>query len=449
MRGELDSAYRNGTLNATVTVSTKGGSILTATLRERPSQGGAIIGCVETSIGDNTTQVDLQIHVENPQKWTAETPYLYDVEITLTADGYSDLIEHTTGFRKVELRNGLLTVNDKAVRFRGVNRHDHHPRFGRAVPLEFVRHDLLLMKKHNINAVRCSHYPSHPGFYALADEIGLWVMDEADLECHGFSEVVADNTAEWDGGELSYQHWITTVSHKARQYLSDNPSWKAAYVDRAVQMVERDKNHASVIIWSLGNEAFCGQNFVAMYDACKRIDPSRLVHYEGDTDMGTTDIYSYMYPSVSALAKRVVTKGVAVNGSFTKPVILCEYAHAMGNGPGLLEDYEEVFRTHPRIQGGFVWEWANHGLYKVEKGGKSYYGYGGDFGEQLHDGPFVMDGLCNSQHEPTPGLIELKKVYQPVSVSLVNQKLVVGNTYDFIDLGHLQAIFKVEEFDQG
>ncbi|KIW97932.1 uncharacterized protein Z519_01516 [Cladophialophora bantiana CBS 173.52] len=448
IRGDLDATYKHGVLHVMVDVHSPKGGHVTVVLRERPNHGGETLGGAEASFGGNTTKVDLRIHVNDPNKWTAETPYLYDVEIILTDGSNSDRVEHTTGFRKVELKNGLLTVNGKVLRFRGVNRHDHHPLFGRAVPLEFVRQDLLLMKRHNINAVRCSHYPSHPGLYALADEIGLWVMDEADLECHGFSEVVATNTAEWDGGEVSYARWIGAVSNEARRYLSDNPSWKEAYVDRAVQMVQRDKNHASVIIWSLGNEAFCGQNHVAMYEACKRLDPSRLVHYEGDTNMGTTDIYSYMYAAVDALAERASTRDVAADGTFTKPVILCEYAHAMGNGPGLLEDYEEVIRAHPRIQGGFVWEWANHGLYQVDPDGKQFYAHGGDFGQKVHDGTFVMDGLCNSEHEPTPGLIELKKVYQPVSIHLENQNLIVENTYDFVDLGHLEVTFKVEEFSQ-
>ncbi|KIY01642.1 uncharacterized protein Z520_01778 [Fonsecaea multimorphosa CBS 102226] len=446
IRGDLDSAYEHGFLRVTVDVHSPKGGLVAVALRERADRGGKAIGSAEKGFGANTTQVELEIRVDNPNKWTAETPYLYNVEITLTDGDNTDRVEHSTGFRRVELKNGLLTVNGKAIRLRGANRHDHHPRLGRAVPLEFVRHDLILMKRHNINAVRCSHYPSHPGLYALADEIGLWVMDEADLECHGFSEVVATNTADWDGGEASYERWIGTVSKQARKYLSDNPSWKDAYVDRAVQMVQRDKNHASVIIWSLGNESFCGQNHVAMYEVCKRLDPSRLVHYAEDTDMGTTDIYSFMYAAVDALVERASTRDVAADGTFTKPVILCEYAHAMGNGPGLLEDYEEVFRSHPRIQGGFVWEWANHGLYQVRSDGKAFYAHGGDFGQKVHDGTFVMDGLCNSEHEPTPGLTELKKVYQPVSVHLVDRNLIIENAYDFVDLEHLEVTFKVEEF---
>lgn len=446
IRGDLDPTYMDGILQVTVDIHSAEGGVLVVVMREKLENGGGIVCRTEERFALNTTKVDLTIHVDNPKKWTAETPYLYDVEIALIACGSSVRFTHSTGFRKVELKNGLLTVNGKAIRIRGVNRHDHHPRLGRAVPLEFVRRDLLLMKRYNINALRCSHYPSHPGLYSLADEIGLWVMDEADLECHGFSEVVADNTAEWDGSEHAYRHWFNTVSQKARKYLSDDPSWKDAYVDRATQLVHRDKNHPSIIIWSLGNESFCGQNHVAMYELLKRTDPSRLIHYEGDTDMGTTDMYSYMYPDIHALIERASTVGVAGDGTFTKPVILCEYAHAMGNGPGRLDDYEETFRTQSRIQGGFIWEWSNHGLQKLNPEGQLFYAYGGDFGEWLHDGTFVMDGLCNSEHEPTPGLVELKKSYEPVRMSVVNQNLIIENNYDYLNLGTLTMTFKLEEF---
>jgi beta-galactosidase len=417
-------------------------------MRETARNGGATICHAEKEFKQNIKQVELTVHVDNPRQWTAESPYLYEVEIVLTSDDKSARVMHATGFRKVELKNGLLTVNGKPLRLRGVNRHDHHPRLGRAVPLELVRQDLVLMKRHNINALRCAHYPSHPGLYDIANELGLWVMDEADLECHGFSEVVADNTAEWDGSELAYQYWIDTISQKARKYLSDDPSWKEAYIDRAVQLVQRDKNHPSIIIWSLGNESFCGQNHVAMYQTCKLLDPSRLVHYEGDTDMGTTDMHSYMYPEMDALVSRASTRDVSADGTYTKPVILCEYAHAMGNGPGRLEDYERIFRTQRRIQGGFIWEWANHGLEKHNTDGKSFYAYGGDFGEKIHDGTFVMDGLCNSEHEPTPGLVELKKAFEPVALEVADGALVVKNNHDFVDLGLLKVVFRHEEFGQ-
>ncbi len=384
--------------------------------------------------------------VKSPEKWTAETPRLYSVELSIATTSRIQTVYQRIGFRKVELKNGLICVNGRPIKFSGVNRHDHHPRFGRAVPLDFIRKDLLLMKTHNINALRCSHYPSHPQLLDIADELGLWVIDEADLECHGFYDAVArpQDIPE----EMDYEERKKLTFSKAAKYTTDNPSWTAAYLDRMEQMVQRDKNHTSVIIWSLGNEAFYGRNHKAMYDYAKRVDPGRLVHYEGDPQAKSADMYSYMYPSVDHLIKLAETEGVNPDGTFEKPVILCEYAHAMGNGPGWLEDYEDAFRRYPRLQGGFIWEWANHGLWKEEAGGKSYFAYGGDFGDVPNDGPFVMDGLLYSTHQPTPGLTELKKVIQPVRLAVDGANLVISNLYNFVGLGHLTAAFKLEEFSE-
>lgn len=445
IRGDLDSTYQHGHLRVSVDVHCPAGGSLSVVLREQPKNGSAIICQQIQDLDPAAKHAEFDLHVEDPCKWTAETPYLYDVDIELKSETTTASVTHATGFRKVELKDGRIKVNGKAIRFRGVNRHDHHPRLGRAVPLEFIRQDLLLMKRNNINALRCAHYPSHPGLYGLASEIGLWVMDEADLECHGFVEAVADNAAECDGSEAVYQRLFYEIGPAASKYLSDNPTWKGAYVDRMVQLIGRDKNHACIIIWSLGNESFCGQNHVAMYQVCKKLDPSRLIHYEGDNGMGTTDMYSYMYPSVDALINRALTKDIAPDGTVSKPMILCEYAHAMGNGPGLLEEYEAVFSEHPRIQGGFIWEWANHGLEKLDRSGKPFYAYGGDFGEPIHDGTFVMDGLCNSNHEPMPGLTELKQVYSPVSFKIQDKSLVVENCHDFMDLGLFEINIQLEE----
>ncbi|KAL2838181.1 glycosyl hydrolases family 2, TIM barrel domain-containing protein [Aspergillus pseudoustus] len=449
VRADLDTAYNHGLLRATVSIQCPNGGCITVLLFERPQNGSAELGRVELEFGPDTNRIDLELHVESPQQWSAESPYLYHVQIILKSNGKSDSVSLATGFRRVELKNGLITVNNRPLRLRGVNRHDHDPRLGRAVSLDGLRHDLLLMKLHNVNALRCSHYPSHPGLYAVADELGLWVMDEADLECHGFLDVVVralDKPSEGLGNGMD------SSGPAAAKYTSDNPAWKSAYIDRAVQMIQRDKNHPSVIIWSLGNESFCGQNQVAMYETCKKMDPSRLVHYEGDTDMGTTDMYSYMYPTLDELIKTVTTKDVTVCGRYTKPVILCEYAHAMGNGPGLLKDYEKAFAKYSRLQGGFIWEWSNHGLHRkdtdIDGIVSTYYAYGGDYGEELHDGKFAMDGLCNSEHEPTPGLLELKKAYEPVKIRVANPMVEIENRYDFVSLEHLEASIVVEEFCQ-
>jgi beta-galactosidase len=250
-----------------------------------------VLASSRTSVEAKSSPIDLFLEVSNPVKWTAETPYLYELEITLTKDGkLLHSIRQKVGFRKVELKNGNITVNGVPILLRGVNRHDHHPLLGRAVPLSFIKKDLLLMKSHNINALRCSHYPSHPGIYDLCDELGLWVMDEADLECHGFYDAVA---FPFDIPEsMDYQKRKALTFPEAAKFTSDNEAWRSAYLDRMIQLVQHDKNHPSIIIWSLGNEAFYGSNHKAMYEYAKRVDPGRLVHYEGDVYAASADMFS-------------------------------------------------------------------------------------------------------------------------------------------------------------
>ncbi|KAF4994852.1 hypothetical protein FDECE_12980 [Fusarium decemcellulare] len=443
IRTDLDSDYRDATLQATVNVTATEEATLTLTLSEITKDGGGDIGTSQTQVPAGTSELDLDLPVANPRKWTAETPYLYSVELSFTSGPKTHTVHQNFGFRKVELLNGLISVNGKAIRIRGVNRHDHHPVFGRAVPEDFIRKDLLLMKAHNINSIRCSHYPSHPKLFDLADELGFWVMDEADLECHGFSRAVMRPLDL--PKDMPYEQRRNVVFAQATKYTSDNPAWKDAYIDRLDSMFHRDKNHASIIIWSLGNESFYGQNHEAMYYHAKTIDPGRLVHYEGDIDAETTDMYSYMYwppEDLVSLANRVDTK----DGTFDKPIVLCEYCHSMGNS-GLIQAYENAFSSHPRLQGGWVWEWASHGLWKEEQG-RGFYAYGGDFGDVPHDGRFALSGLCHSTHEPGPGLAELKKVIEPVKLLLdTDNSLIVKNLYDFIDLSHLSATYRVEEFN--
>ena len=210
------------------------------------------------------------------------------------------------------------------------------------------------------------------------------------------------------------------------------------------QLVERDKNHPSVIIWSLGNESFYGRNHAAMYGWAKERDPSRPIHYEGDREAQSADVFSYMYPSMDDLVNKATSEG----DKFEKPIILCEYAHAMGNSPGGLQEYQDTFRKYRRLQGGFIWEWANHGLWKKEDD-KSFYAYGGDFCDAPNDGTFVMDGLCSSEHLPTPGLLELSAAFAPITVSMAKDgRILVCNEYDFLGLGHLLVEWKVEEFGE-
>ncbi|OBT74717.1 hypothetical protein VF21_06652 [Pseudogymnoascus sp. 05NY08] len=359
--------------------------------------------------------VFFEIPMEKPRLWTAETPYLYKLVISV---GEKQVISQRVGFRQVEIKDGLLKVNGNRIVIRGVNRHEHHPDHGRAVPYDFLRKDLLLMKTHNINAIRTSHYINDPRLYDLADELGLWILDEADLECHGMGELGTD-FASW---------------------TSDNPEWKEAYVDRARQMVMRDKNHPSIIIWSLGNESAYGRNHKSMYEFIKSYDKTRPVHYEADFNAESTDVFSRMYHSVEQLIEFVTTNKEA------KPMVLCEYVHAMGNGPGGIKEYVDAFYKYPRLQGGFVWEWANHGLRTKTVDGEEYYGYGGDFGDLPNDGHFVLDGLLFSDHTPTPGLTEYKKAIEPIQVlsqGSTPQKIKIINRYDFATLDHLKCEYSI------
>lgn len=440
IKTHLDENYRHAELKIELKLALVDGCSVNFNLKD--SDGKMIYESGKIELAAKTKDYTHSIKADDPRKWTAETPYLYDLIISLDSikpPGPKQSILRRVGFRSVELKGGNICVNGKAIMFHGTNRHDNHPLLGRALPLDWVRRDLLQMKTHNINAVRCSHYPSHPGLTALCDELGLWVIDEADLECHGFDAVAAANF-NLDG--LSYEEKMARTFKDAASFTSDNPEWESAYLDRMHQLVERDKNHPSVIIWSLGNEAFYGRNHAAMSRWAKTRDPGRLIHYEPDRQATSTDMISHMYTSPADLQKEAEAEG----DHFAKPIILCEYAHAMGNGPGLLETYQDLFRSHRRLQGGFIWEWANHGLWKEDPDGKKYYAYGGDFGDVPNDSTFVMTGICQSDHTPTRGLIELKKTFEPIKARLLDDELVVRNHYDFIGLDHVKAEYDIRQF---
>ncbi|HEY5835742.1 glycoside hydrolase family 2 TIM barrel-domain containing protein [Streptomyces sp.] len=351
------------------------------------------------------------------EPWSAEVPRLYDAE--LATEG--ERIPLRIGFRTVAVEDGVLKVNGRRVLLRGVNRHEFDPDHGRVVDIETMRRDLLLMKQHNVNAVRTSHYPPHPAFLDLCDELGLWVVDECDLETHGF-ELVG-----WRGNPV------------------DDDRWTPALLDRAARMVERDKNHPSVIMWSLGNECGTGRGLSAMASWIRRRDPSRPIHYEGDRTCADTDVYSRMYAdhAESELIGRRAEPPLADAESDERrramPFVLCEYAHAMGNGPGGLSEYQRIFETYERCQGGFVWEWIDHGLRRRAVDGTAYFAYGGDFGEEVHDGNFVCDGLLFPDRTPSPGLIEYKKVIEPVRIEgdPARGTTTVTNRHDFSDLSGL------------
>ncbi|MEU6247748.1 glycoside hydrolase family 2 TIM barrel-domain containing protein [Glycomyces sp. NPDC047010] len=359
------------------------------------------------------------------EPWTAETPRLYDAEV---ATG-SERVSLRIGFRTVAIEDGLLKVNGKRILLRGVNRHEWDPDHGRTLSVATMRRDLEVMKRHNVNAVRTSHYPPDRRFLDLCDEIGVWVVDECDLETHGF------------------------VFYEWRNNPSDEPMWREAYLDRMARMVERDKNHASVIMWSLGNESHTGQNLAAMSAWAKDRDPGRPIHYEGDWDSGYVDVYSRMYAD-HAETDRIghkteeSTKDPALDAHRRNiPFILCEYAHAMGNGPGGMSEYQRLFEQHERCQGGFIWEWIDHGVRRRTEDGREWFAYGGDFGEPLHDGNFVVDGLVFPDREPSPGLVEFKKVVEPlrITVDAGSRRITVENLRDFADTGDLEFTWAVED----
>ncbi|MEY9871983.1 beta-galactosidase [Streptacidiphilus sp. MAP12-33] len=358
------------------------------------------------------------------QPWSAETPRLYEAVLRTEREQ----VRVRVGFRTVAVADGLLTVNGRPITFRGVNRHEWDPERGRSLTRETMLQDVLLMKRHNINAVRTSHYPPHPDFLDLCDEYGLWVIDECDLETHGFEQV------GWRGNP------------------SADPRWREALLDRIRRTVERDKNHPGVIVWSLGNESGTGANLAAMAEWCRARDPERPIHYEGDRDSGHVDLYSRMYAShdeVDAIGRRAepATTDPALDGHRRAlPFLLCEYAHAMGNGPGGLSEYQRLIERHLRVQGGFVWEWIDHGIARTTPDGRRWYAYGGDFGEPLHDGNFVADGLLLPDRTPSPGLAEYRKVVEPVRIEGDRSQgtLRVTNLHDVRSLDHLAFSWVLE-----
>lgn len=417
----LDDEYEDAELKVDVDVTGEG----KVELKLLDQNKKVVASAVQSPVDGKVT---FSKQISDPLKWTAESPNLYKLVLTYN----SRTITHNVGFRRIEIKNGLYLVNGQRIVFRGANRHEHHPEHGRAVPYEFMKRDLLMMKKHNINAIRTCHQPSDPRLYALADELGLWIMDEADLECHGFSSI-EEAALPAEDQRRPFEEKKIMVNESAGSFTSDNPEWKDAYVDRAHQLVMRDKNHPCVVMWSLGNEAFYGRNFQSMYDEIKSIDKSRPVHYEADFDAQTVDLFSKMYPEVDDIIE------FAQEPNFTKPLVLCEFVHAMGNGPGAIKEYIDAFYKYPRLQGGWVWEWANHGLKTKNAEGEEYYAYGGDFGDVPNDNKFIMDGVLFSNHTPTPGLIEYCKAIEPVQVSLSGKKVEVTNRYDTITLDHLKC----------
>ena len=358
------------------------------------------------------------------EPWSAEVPRLYAAEVRSTGE----TVRLRLGFRTVRIDGDQFLVNDRKVVFRGMNRHETHPDRGRIFDEEYARTDLVLMKRHNVNAIRTSHYPPHPRVLELADELGFWVILECDLETHGFG----------------YVGW--------RDNPSDDPRWEAAYLNRIERTVERDKNHACVVIWSLGNESGTGRNLAQMSHWVHRRDPERPVHYEGDYMGAYTDVFSRMYPNF------VETEAIgADSGTITyltnpagglrvrsKPFLLCEYGHAMGNGPGALDLYDDLTTRYPRLHGGFIWEWRDHGLRTRTSEGVEYFGYGGDFGEVVHDGNFVMDGMVLPDGTPMPSLAEFAAVSAPITFAREGEAVVATNRWHSRSTAGLRFVGRLE-----
>ncbi|MBE5774966.1 MAG: beta-galactosidase [Clostridiales bacterium] len=357
----------------------------------------------------------LSIRLRDVQLWSAENPSLY----TLILNCGGEIIAEPVGMRNICVKNQVVHINGQPVKFRGVNRHDSDPFVGPAVDEAHMLRDLQIMKAHNINAIRTSHYPNSPLFTRLCDKYGFYVVGEADVECHGV-------VFAW-GAE----------AYKAYDILAGDPAWAATILDRVQMSVTRDKNRPSVVIWSMGNEAGYGDNFADAIRWTKHYDPSRLTHYEraypyqerGENIPDELDLYSRMYPAIAEI------DSYFEKGHIKKPYILCEYIHAMGNGPGDAEDYYRCFDRHPEHCGGFVWEWCDHAVYMGRTvDGKPKYFYGGDFGEYPHDGNFCMDGLVYPDRRPHKGLLEYKNVNRPLRISEIDLKagrFSVRNIMDF------------------
>lgn len=382
------------------------------------SPNGQVIARSQTTV---TAKGLVSFDVDNPQLWSAETPNLYKLFLLCG----SEVIAVNVGIRRLEVRDQAFWVNGRMVKIKGVNRHDSHPDLGYVTPLHHMRNDIVLMKQHNINAIRTSHYPNDPRFLDLCDQLGMYVIDEADNETHGL----------WAG------------NNRPELLIMEDPVWENAFVDRMVRMVERDKNHPSVIFWSLGNESYYGANMVKMASYAKQRDDTRFVHYEGvvhykgDADTSQLDMVSYMYPSIQMLADQ------ATDTSDPRPVFLCEYSHAMGNGPGDLHDYWDLIYAHERLIGGCVWEWTDHAANVPDENGRPRYMYGGDFGDWPNDGNFCIDGLVYPDRRPHTGLLELKHAIAPIKaepVDLMRGLVRICNLYDFTTLAGVSIEWVVE-----
>ena len=398
--GGIDDVFVHADYDAAITTATVRVDVRTE------SGGTAEVRIPELGV---TALAGETVSVPQAQPWSAESPRLYEATVSTPTETVTVMV----GFRRIEVVGVELHLNGRPITFRGVNRHDFDPQHGRVVSRELLEADVVLMKQHNINAVRTSHYPPDPYLLELCDRYGLYVIEECDIETHGFDLV------GWRGNP------------------SDDPAWAEVYLDRMRRMVERDKNHASVLLWSLGNEAGWGRNLEANGLWVKGFDPARPLHYEADVETRVVDVFSRMYATFDELdaigaqgEPRLADPALDARRR-GMPMVQCEYAHAMGNGPGGLADYEAIFDEHPRLIGGFVWEWYDHGLAITDAAGNPSFAYGGDFGERRHDGSFIVDGLLMPDRRPSPGLTELAAVFAPVRITVGDGSVTIQNRQSF------------------
>lgn len=429
-RGDLEDDYKTGQLNVTARMGISSQPEPDWSFRAQlyDANGKAVFKNPLTSkvtVSNNGhTWPRLEVHfkekIKTPKLWSSESPNLYKLLVTLH-NPKGKAVEHTTcnvGFRRVEVKNRELLINGKPVLMRGVNRHDHHERMGKTVDYQTCLDDIYLMKKFNINAVRTAHYPNDPIWYDLCDQHGIYLIDEANIESHDFLHQIAR--------DKRYTH---------------------AFLDRGMRLVQRDKNHPSVIMWSLGNESGYGPNHDAMGGWIRGFDPSRVLHYEGaisrnqsgltwDDGERVTDIICPMYPTIESIVEWAQT----TQGN--RPLIMCEYSHAMGNSNGNLAEYWDAIESHHGLQGGFIWDWVDQGLLKKDENGREYWAFGGDYDDHPNDANFCINGLVWPDRTPHPAMYEFKKLIQPVVVTAQNIKLgtfTVHNKQDFTDLRHLRG----------
>ncbi len=381
-------------------------------------KNGAVV-----AVGSITEEGTAVLEIASPELWNTENPYLYK----LILETENEVIVDHIALRKIEIKDQVIYLNGQKIKFRGVNRHDSDPVTGFTISVEQITTDLTLMKQHNFNAIRSSHYPNAPFFYEMCDKYGFMVIDEADIEAHGPFMLYRKEDTDYN----RFKRW--------NEKIADDPAWESAIVDRVKLMVERDKNRFCIVMWSMGNESAYGCNFEKALAWTKKFDPDRITQYESARyrnydetyDYSNLDVYSRMYPAISEIQEYLDKDG-------SKPFLLVEYCHSMGNGPGDFEDYFQMIQDNDKMCGGFVWEWCDHAIaHGTAENGKTIYAYGGDHGEDIHDGNFCMDGLVYPDRTAHTGLLEYKNVYRParvVSYDKESGELVLHNYMDFDDL---------------